>query len=454
MSSTSEHTTARAELGAPPLGVRFFHPGGQMNVRPELDNLMGSATRSLRGAVCYMTRPGAMVLSQHVERFKLPGGFFVASIDPPTNLKSLKALHYKAPGHIYIHLGAITPEETKVGRALMHSKVLLAIGDHTSRLWVGSHNMTGNAVMGGNFEAGVEITAANSDAAIHDATSHLEACRSTAELFNPNRMGDYERIQKERWPRPDEISSQRILVIHAEAEYIPTGAPFTVHIRLGMTDYDRMFRVEDIVRLFLYPRGTLCPQNKVDIQKSNLWHGTMTGVVRTEKHPRNRGVGGRFDAADFELDIPDLEKPPVMVVAGKSTVSPFTQVVLRMDKRGEVGKELYSIDSKNPFVSVLDSGDTVFDLHEVDKDMLQYFTPESYEGHTLKYRPVVGMKRKIEIVGYPETMNTALANKWEESDSAGFLTSTSYRGRKPKNPVDSFFFQSRYVITPKEPKQD
>ena len=108
-------------------------------------------------------------------------------MDFPTDLGALQALHRSAPGHVYIHLGGRTPEEPQVGRSLMHSKLFLAVDDdRQGRLWVGSHNLTAMALQGGNIEAGLTFTGPTSSTVVQGAVEHLEACRATAELFDPN----------------------------------------------------------------------------------------------------------------------------------------------------------------------------------------------------------------------------------------------------------------------------
>ncbi len=178
--------------------VRFFHFAGHANARPQLDALLRSATRSFRSAVCFLTEPGSLLLRNHSDVLSRAGSFFVASVDWPTDLPSLLALHLKAPNRVYIHLGGSTPEEVRVGRALMHSKILLGEGEEFCQLWVGSHNLTGQAIEGGNIEAAIEMTAPLSSQPIQDAIAHLEVCRATAELFDPSQMPRYREIQERR----------------------------------------------------------------------------------------------------------------------------------------------------------------------------------------------------------------------------------------------------------------
>ena len=137
MTSNSPASQQNQSAGPRLSSVRFHHPSGQANATPAINDLLRSATESLQAAACFVTRPGALVLAAHAERLRLPDSFFVASIDPPTALDALAYLHQCAAGHVFLHLGGRTPEEVRVGRSLMHSKLLLANAHDASRLWVG-----------------------------------------------------------------------------------------------------------------------------------------------------------------------------------------------------------------------------------------------------------------------------------------------------------------------------
>jgi len=219
-----------------------------------------------------------------------------------------------------------------------------------------------------------------------------------------------------------------------------------VHIRLAPTKLDKLFRVDGAVPLFLHPPDTLIPGRKIDLSCADLWHGFMTATVRTDRHPKNKGVSARFDAADYEIDLPDLVTPPCFVQAGASTVRPLTQVVLRMDERGEVGREEYSVASTAPYVSVLDSGDARLELHSVERQMLQFFTPESYDGETLLFRPVKGIKQQLRFIGHEESGKSAQPEKWTGSPSVSLIEAAQYDVKAPEHPVEAFFFGARYVF--------
>jgi hypothetical protein len=422
--------------------VRFFHAGGQANVRPELDALIRTGTKFFRSAVCFFTSAGSVVLQRHASFLSRNGSFFVASIDPPTDLEALRELHVRAPGHIYLHLGGSTPEEINVGRALMHSKVMLAVGEDICRLWVGSHNLTGQAIEGGNFEAAIEITAAESFKPVQDAIDHLEVCRATAELFDPSQMGRYREIQERRQSRPPEIEPKKLLVIHAEAEQAPPPTPFTVYLCVVPIDFDRYFVIDREVRLYLHPAETLRRGVPADFRHVRLYTGSLTALVRTDRHPLNTGIVGQFGAADCELDIPDTIQPPLMFPAGRSRVTPTSQVVLRIDAIGRVGDEVYSLAS-SPVRHEYDTSG-LNELHPIDWEMRRFFTPESVAKGNLVYRPVRGVKQLVRVAGYEETMRSVEPASAENRGSQ--MLKLEYQAKAAARPADAFFFVTKHVI--------
>ncbi len=436
--------------------VRFHNPAGQTKVRPELDVLLGKASKSLRAAVCYFTEPGQILLSSHKDRLSLPDSFFVAGIDPPTNLESVERLHQQARGHVYLHMGGTTPKE-KIGkgyRALMHSKVFLSEGLQKFELWVGSHNLTGMAIEGGNFEAALTYSSVTASQVIQDAIQHLEACRNSAELFNPDDMVRYQAIQKERAENNDWDIERSILVIHAEAAHSPTGKSFIVRVQVRPTELDKLFRTDGQVRLFLHAPGSLTLKKPVDYHRAVMWSGEVTAVVRTEEHPKNRGARGQFAGANYDVDIPDLETVPKLITGGTSALRARTQVVIRAGNPGEVGAELFSIDDKSPLKNTL-AGTQPLELHQIDHDMVKFFTPDSVVGSSLVYRPVIGIRQGLVVKGYEETVQSAMPEKLRspfdaDVDNLDAENRVEYQTVEPKHPIDPFFFVSKHVVRRKQ----
>jgi hypothetical protein len=231
--------------------VRFIHAAPHRNGLAELHQLFRVADNALQAAVCYATAPGiSSVFANALPQLNKPESFFVAGVDLPTSIDGLASLHFKAPGHVYIHLGWVTPrtkdESREHGNALMHSKVLLAEGAQGCRLWVGSHNLTARALGGANLEAAVIVEGTMQDQPLADARLHLLHCRDTAELFDPKRIPEYKAIQERRAQPPPGLSKDPVLVIHATvpADWQPPSAPFRVHLSLVPMLFDNYFDVD------------------------------------------------------------------------------------------------------------------------------------------------------------------------------------------------------------------
>jgi len=179
-----------------------------------------------------------------------------------------------------------------------------------------------------------------------------------------------------------------------------------------------------------------------------LWMGEITAVVRTDLHPKNRGAPAQFSSANYDVDIPDLSTRPNLVPGGTSSVTPKTQVVIRADRQGEAGGELYSIDQKSPLTNFLDSA-AELDLHQVSDEMARFFTPESLRDNMLVYRPAMQVKQDLKVKGYDETVRAKTANQFERPEIREATERTQYLLAEPRNPIDPFFFLSKHVVRPK-----
>jgi hypothetical protein len=423
--------------------IDFFHHSGHRRVRADLDAVMASASQSLRAAVCFFTGAGFRLLRRHVAELTRPESFFVASVDYPTDLDALDDLNALAPGKVYIHLGGTTPKEKRVGRALMHSKVILATAATESQLWIGSHNFTGQGILGGNIEAGVRIIADTAYPAIQDAATHLDVCRITAEPFEPAQMQRYRDIQNERLPLPPWIVPARFLVIHAETNLPQPTPPFTAHLCVEPVDFDDYFDLDREVRLYLHPIGALKRGVPASFHGTTMWTGSITGVNRTAAHPFRHGVRGDFTRADYDLDLPNVVDAPTLVTTGTARARSTSQVVLSMEAEGSAGGEEYSLDAK-PVVNSRDADEAGQEVSDADADMRMYFTPESIRDGNLVYRSVRGMKQVIKVAGYRETMRTSGQSLVDEKDPVA--RSVEYEEKAPQRPVDAFMFVTKHLI--------
>ena len=114
---------------------------------------------------------------------------------------------------------------------------------------------TAPALQGVNFEAATKLTGLISHPAFSAARAHLQHCRQAAELFDPEMMDDYRRIQGQR--EVDESQKIKTTVIHAEADFVPRKLSFIVECRLGVVDFDSQFPNDTTVHIYLHPIGSL-----------------------------------------------------------------------------------------------------------------------------------------------------------------------------------------------------
>lgn len=375
--------------------VEFIDPAGQANVRGKLDQVLGLGTDSLRAAVCFFTAPGLDVLKHHATRLTSAQSFFVASIDHPTDLDALLDLHYRAPGHVYIHLGGVTPLDPRSGwRPLMHSKLFLSVAGDEANLWVGSHNLTGHAVTGVNFEAALRFRGPASLKAFHDAAAHLERCRITAELFDPDQMERYRRIQGQRRGIG---SADPVLVIHAETDNAAVTAPFLCYTLLRMDRLEGEFPIERPVHLYLYPPGSLKRGVEISVKPAAAFEGLVTGSNRTAQSRLQPGLTADLPTAKYHLDIGN---PPVFGAAALNVKVPPGQAILRLEGP-LVAPTVYSL-SDAPLLGPprLTPGPPTF--LPADTELARHYRKSEREGSHLIYRAAVGVQRALTPVVYPE----------------------------------------------------
>ena len=283
-------------------------------------------------------------------------------------------------------------------------------------LWVGSHNLTAMAVGGGNFEAGLMCTAPAYLPVMQDAI--IAPWRRAGSLPNCSIRATWSVIGRFSGviaQEPEWDTDEGVLVIHAEASQMPTQLPFIVHINVVPIELDRLFRLDRPVRLFLQRPGRCGSGLRSIIEEQRFGPGKITAVVRTERHPKNRGARGQFVAANYNIDIPNLACLPILTPSRQSPVLTKTQVVMRLDQLGEVCAELFSIAERSPVESGAGQRVHALELHQVDGELVRFFTPESVEGHMLVYRPVTGVQQNLVVTGYEETVRSRIPGQYEET---------------------------------------
>ncbi|MDQ3816083.1 MAG: hypothetical protein M3362_00135 [Acidobacteriota bacterium] len=279
-----------------------------------LSTVLAHGTDQLAIACAFLTAGGAESVKPYASLLTNDDSFIVVSAAPPTDMKALATLDKLAPGRVYIHLGALTPYEKKVGRGLMHSKVFYARNGGNCKAWIGSHNLTASAMLSVNCEAAITVEGPSEDGCFQDILAHLITCRDEAVPFNS-------------YQPPDPPPSEDTLIIHAESSETIPAPPWFVHLTPADTRLDPVMRLAGNVWLYLYAPGALAPGYPT-VAPVAAFSGTITAVNYTQHHPR-RGISASWSSADYVIaedsaGVFHFGKP------GSSTLSP-TQCVFRID---------------------------------------------------------------------------------------------------------------------------
>lgn len=431
-------------FGRKTVSTRFLHPSGQKNVRAEFDKAMSIKNGTLRAANCFFTRAGKQILDRHLKALRRDDGFYIASVMFPTNIDALAELSEEAPGHIYIHLGGAVPREPVVGRALMHSKVFLCEDESQATLWVGSHNLTAMAFQGGNYEAAMIAEGPRGDAVFQDAKQHLMQCKATAELFNLKDLDRYKEIQRGWSKESDWDTEKNVVVVHAEGDASQLSGRFILHVNLEPTRLDHFFRLDRGFRLFVHPTDSLELGKPADMSKAKLWEGSITALVRTERHPRNQGTSGSFEKADVQIDITNLDRIPHLVEATGVSQDARTQVIVRIDHQGKVGEELFSLEDQSPIDKSLVCEEER-SLDQVDNDLKTYFEEGSIKDGRLVYRQAKNVGDTVRVVGFAET-HFYNDNAIQDSLLKGSAAQVKFETRESSYKIQPFFFLGKYSV--------
>jgi hypothetical protein len=377
--------------------IRFFHPDGQRNVEDEMHAILDHGTSKLRIASCFFTRAGRDFMEPHVARLATEGNYLIVSAAGCTDIDALAELHALAPRSVFIHLGGKTPQERAADRALMHSKVLAASDGTTSRFWIGSHNLTGAAICGGNFEAATALHLEDSSDVARDVYAHLEACRKRAELFDPSRIPLYRCLIDPRDCGEPPGYWEDCLVIRAIAPDDPPVDDFAAELRQGKTGLEDLVRLSAPVLLALHDPPS-DPSRLVGPMRS-AFQGQFTSIGRTEVHPV-RGLRAAYSEKDATIDFGRRSGVGAFTwgSAGDAAFEVTSQSVVRIQSRDADAKtDLFSVGSapvRTLKEKVLD--DSVL-LDDLRPKMARHFTDESVQMGRLVYSPLRDVLTSLEV---------------------------------------------------------
>ncbi|MEF8726651.1 MAG: hypothetical protein V5B34_00275 [Accumulibacter sp.] len=363
------------------MDIDFFAENPRKSARNTMESVMNRGSDQLAIAIAFCSAAGVALLTRQVPRLKKRDSFVVVSSAPPTDYAELSKLYEAIPENLFVHWGATAPYENKAGTPLMHSKVVYARSGQECWLWVGSHNLTGNATQGGNCEAAVLLHGTSCDKPFVDALGHLSACRGEATPYDPD-VSSHNDAQRED-----------ILVIHAEGELTPDrNLPCRIHLCLDSADFDGLLSAPAPVRLFLYPRQAL-RHGWQDANPTAAFSGTLTGVNFTAANPNAKGSGttAAWSAADF--NIAEQEGVLALLPSGQPTRNVTTQAVLYISAPSSTSEALFA---ERPRVEIQPiSGPER--LSPIDLDMRRFFRARHIQHDQLLHIPVSGRRQVIRV---------------------------------------------------------
>lgn len=435
------------------MGLRFVHAGAQSPAKADFDDHLKFGVDGIRLAICFFLKAGLLILERHRVALARPDSFVVVSIDAPTDLDALAALHRLIPGKVHIHLGWVTPLEKKAsGPALMHSKVCLTCRKDARRLWVGSHNLSASAMGGANIEAALVYDIAVPDEVIDDAEQHLDECRRTAELFDPGRLQEYKQLQASK---AGAIGIQApVLVLHAEEVHKLGDLPAVIHVRLPTVDFDAQTKTDSTVHLFVHPPGTL-RASPVITSAVRRYSGRIIEDNRTEHHPD----GGSASTMRMATHWLEFGQVPVLVAPNSSSSRPVTQAAILLNVLEPRADEfLYSLTvsrAKAEVSATLGRGRR----ESTPSDLVQFFTDRSKVEDQLIFAPrehirEAGRVKVYEGTPIPERFTRNVERTREQHGPRPVERERTSRRRvemdvvqeKADQPMSPYFFKSSFRV--------
>ena len=411
--------------------IEFLSCDPRSKARTRLDEVLSNGLDQLVIACAFCTAAGIELLSRHATRLSNKDSFLVVSVAPPTNYAELERLHLLMPSNLFVHWGALAPWELKNGAALMHSKVFYSRSGRNCWLWTGSHNLTANATQGGNCEAAILLRGTIDEKPFSDALEHLNACRNEATLYDPD------------LPPPGKLPRVDILVIHAEeAPWLPLRPlPWRFHLCLDSEEFDGLLAPPAEVRLFLYPKGSLCGGWQT-VAPIAAYSGALTGVNFTAQNSSARGAG--TTAAWREADFAVTEQGGVLAVVQNQLPGPSvtSQAVVSLDASSNLRETLFSVAPNLESQSL--HGEVRWS--EMDPDMRKFFRKSDVRGSELLHQPILRRSQVIRVQGDETRRNDfdkILLSLSPCRDIPIMVTEESEETRKKRHP---FIVRAKYRL--------
>ena len=226
------------------------------------------------------------------------------------------------PANLHVHFGFT--RKTRPGarhpflryHPMLHSKVyLMEMKNGTSSAFVGSHNLTGFALMGLNGEAGVLLEGPSSSAEFVDIRNHIAEAVRQATVYDPSMKDAYtwwtvqfiDGLRAKFNDRPRDAEEKRTIVLMAECSGPDLPSENDV-IYFEIPDaIGRIVAIRVEVHVFVFdtlPPTPVLALNQLDKARQSYWCQTI-GLEDDR--------GGLELRADWEIQnrtIPTLSKTP------------------------------------------------------------------------------------------------------------------------------------------------
>ena len=284
--------------------IDFISPDPHGAADSRMDDVLAFGTDELAMAFCYLTEPGLDFIKPHALRLTQTANCFAVFSDEDSNKREvLWAAKDMLRDHVRYHRGGLSPQEYRNGPR-MHSKLIYARRGDTCRLWVGSHNLTRNALIGANIEAALCIEGLYSEQIFRDARSHLDRVFIGADP-DPGPGGT---------PPPPNPAIETLLHVHAEC-HEPTALqcgnfPMHIELRLDVTDCDSALLPSPITHLYLYAPGDLAPSRWRSANPVAAYVGKLMGFNSIVPGTTTTGTPATWPQTTYTID--NADGPPVL----------------------------------------------------------------------------------------------------------------------------------------------
>jgi hypothetical protein len=357
------------------LNIRFIHPNANGRGREPLEEVLAHGSKKLAFACAFMTDAGYKIITPYLHYINKPGSFGVISIQQPTSYKALKNMFESYPNNTYVHLGTIFQYYEKANSSgLMHSKLFLANDGKTTKVFCGSHNLTGSALQGLNMEAATLIEGPSDHQFFKEVEVHLEDCKSKSSKSLPKREGSESRIIIE-------------IEVDDPLEFISkiTRGLFIKFLPQGTKDQPKLTPTYKFT-ILLFKKGMLKPDQPSPLADAYI-NGTTTALNLGKRNPL-QGVDASFSDIHytitestpgiFEINQGNLGAEDALSAVFKTTVSDAGSYIYLIEKPNSEDEVLQVTNAINVKLDKKFKNSTDYEIRrtpepKIDEDIKEYF---------------------------------------------------------------------------------